>query len=67
MKYKFIGRPDKTFPELITGQIYTLKIITREHIFRVDTYPIITIPIQCPYSSWETFYKNWKPIGGKND
>ena len=61
MKYKFLGKPDDKFPELITGKIYYLKVRT-DYRGR----PKIVDPFYCPYSKWETFYQNWKPITMKS-
>lgn len=71
MKYKFIGQPDNTFPDLVTGKIYDLmideyyeglKLPILGWKFGYKEYPVIISPIWCPYSSWETFYQNWKPV-----
>ena len=61
MKYKFLGKSDKNFPNLKTGNVYDLEVITRSRFLK-GIYPIIMMPFCCPYSSWETFYKNWKPV-----
>lgn len=72
MKYKFLGQPDKIFPDLIHGKIYDLKIeeISKGFLGWLvgNTRPMIIEPIRCPYSSWETFYRNWELVkegGGK--
>lgn len=66
MKYKFIGKPDEIFPFLKTGKVYDLVIKEQSKgLFGalVGNYcPVIISPIQCPYSSWETFYQNWEKI-----
>jgi len=66
MKYRFTGKPDRVFPQLKTGKVYDLTISEESKgIFGWlvgNTYPIIWKPIECPYSSWETFYQNWKLI-----
>jgi hypothetical protein len=69
MKYKFLGKPDWRFPHLITGKVYDLEIIEQSKGFLGwlvgNYYPVIVKPIKCPYSSWTTFYQNWKPLGIK--
>lgn len=66
MKYKFLGKPDSKFPNLKTGKVYELVVTERQ--WGIDDvlfgryHPQIIIPFMCPYSSWETFYKNWRPI-----
>jgi hypothetical protein len=66
MKYKFTGKPDRVFPQLKTGNVYDLELAEKNFVGMSKgwkVYPItITSPILCPYSSWETFYKNWKPV-----
>jgi len=57
MFYKFIGKPDKVFPFLETGEIYSLEV--RTTFFTKEI--VIDKPFFCPYSSWETFYQNWEP------
>lgn len=67
-KYKFVGRPDWVFPNLKTGYVYDLEIVTNKYsllkggikrwFFR-EEYPVIVKPIVCPYSSWDTFRLNW--------
>jgi len=59
MKYKFLGKPDKKFPELVTGKVYELVVETFDGLL---ARPRIFIPFSCPYSSWETFYQNWQPL-----
>jgi hypothetical protein len=56
MKYKFIftGKPDKKFPFLKIGKVYDLEV--KEY----GDVPVIIDPFICPYSSWKTFFKNWK-------
>ncbi len=58
MKYRFLGEPDKRFPNLETGKVYNLKVVTH---FWSDK-PRIIIPFYCPYKNWLTFYQNWRPI-----
>lgn len=60
MKYKFLGKPDSRFPNLVTGKVYDLKIETRGIL--LWTKPLIVSPIRCPYSSWEAFYRNWDQL-----
>ena len=62
MKYKFIGKPDRTFPHLVTGQVYDL--VVREHVPLLGGYTTVRVlsPIQCPYDSWDSFYENWEPF-----
>lgn len=66
MKYIFTGKPDKIFPHLKTGKTYNLEI--EEHHFgfldwlRDRKHPVIISPIHCPYTSWDTFNKNWKKV-----
>jgi hypothetical protein len=60
MKYKFIGKPDKIFPDLVTGKMYDLTIDIIE-----NGSPVIISPIYCPYESWESFRKNWELTGSK--
>ncbi len=59
MKYRFLGKPDKNFPSLVTDEIYELEVTV---IGSQPIRPLIISPFTCPYSSWETFYENWKPI-----
>jgi len=63
MKYKFLGKPDNRFPKLKTGEIYELDVRTRNSFF--NSFIFIASPFMCPYYSWESFYENWKPMGGK--
>lgn len=58
MKYIFLGKPDRRFPHLVTGQIYDLEIVVRSG--RI----MIVKPITCPYRSWATFKQNWQPFHG---
>lgn len=66
MKYKFIGDPDWIFPHLKRGKIYDLKI--KEESMGLlgwlvgNVRPVIVEPIYCPYSSWDTFYQNWRKV-----
>lgn len=70
MKYVFVGKPDHKFPELKTGKIYDLSIIEESaglFGFLVGNMrPVITEPIQCPYSSWRAFDNNWE-LAAKNN
>lgn len=63
MKYKFLGKSDFNFPNLKTGKVYNLQIISYDWLGKLVTGFEVEIksPFWCPYSSWETFYKNWKP------
>jgi len=61
--YMFIGKPDKKFPKLKTGETYSLNVkfygLSRLlHGVAVQ----ITTPISCPYSSQSAFYKNWRTL-----
>lgn len=62
-RYVFIGKPDKMFPKLKTGNKYTLQVkfygLSR---FIHGVAVQVTKPITCPYSSQSAFYKNWKPV-----
>lgn len=66
MKYKFLGKPDRIFPNLKHNKIYDLEI--REYSKGLfgslvgNTYPVIINPIRCPYRSWDTFFENWERI-----
>ena len=67
MKYRFLGKPDRIFPYLVTGKVYDLDIrIDNEGffgwLFWGNEKPYIVKPIHCPYSSWKTFYQNWQKI-----
>jgi len=64
MKYKFLGKPDRIFPDLVTGKVYNLKLQHIDWFMRWLSGVTVQIisPIKCPYSSWETFYQNWKLI-----
>lgn len=53
-KYRFIGKPDVFFPNLVTGQTYDLKVVFH------NGKPLIVSPITCPYSSKQAFDANWK-------
>jgi hypothetical protein len=59
VKYKFLGKADNKFPNLITGKVYELYVMVRVGL---PLRPLILFPFKCPYSSWETFYKNWQPV-----
>lgn len=64
MKYKFIGKPDRIFPHLVTGKVYDLEIKEEPANGFIgwiigNTKPTIISPIVCPYRSWVTFYYNW--------
>lgn len=61
MRYKFLGKPDDRFPFLKHGEIYKLVVKASLYINGI-LQPCIVYPFQCPYSSWEAFYKNWKPV-----
>lgn len=66
MRYKFIGKPDKIFPHLVTGRVYDLDIEVHSAgpfgwLFG-KTRPVITSPIRCPYDSWRTFFYNWEEL-----
>jgi hypothetical protein len=67
MRCKFLGKPDKMFPQLVTGKIYNLVIEEKAdgilNWIMDNKRPIIVLPFRCPYSSWTTFYKNWKYLG----
>lgn len=66
MKYKFLGKPDSKLPNLVTGKTYELVVTERTwglmDMLTGTYHPQIVLPFSCPYTSWETFYKNWKPI-----
>lgn len=73
MLYKFLGKPDRTFPHLKTGEVYDLEIEEERVGFFESvggwlmgiTKPIIVSGISwfnCPYSSWRMFYKNWQQV-----
>jgi hypothetical protein len=70
MKYKFLGKPDNRVSFYKTGKVYDLEIEeVKIGLFESAsmwmmgiTRPLIINPIRCPYSSWETFYENWKLI-----
>ena len=66
MKYKFLGKPDFRLPNIMTGKVYELEVVERQWGLKdmiTGTYhPQIISPFGCPYTSWETFYQNWKPI-----
>ena len=71
MKYKFIGKPDRIFPNLETGKVYDLEIREIPTGFigwvfgAADKIQIIS-PIICPYSSWRTFRQNWEPLNNQS-
>lgn len=54
--YKFIGKPDRVFPDLISGKVYDLVVVVYKE------KPLIVSPFTCPYSSWMTFYANWEDM-----
>lgn len=66
MRYKFLGKPDWLFPYLKRGDVYDLTVVTREYggflWWGWKTGVEIKSPFYCPYSSWETFYKNWRKV-----
>lgn len=57
MRYTFLGKPDKTFPDLITGQVYDLEIVVRNAGWNQAVF--IVKPFFCPYLSWALFHQNW--------
>ena len=64
MTYKFLGKPDSKYPWLVTGRIYDLTVQEKSNGILGwmvgNTRPYVKNPLYCPYSSWETFYKNWE-------
>ena len=58
MKYRFLGYPDEVFPTLENGKIYDLVVVTAFW----SRKPRIVKPFYCPYGSWLSFYKNWRPM-----
>ena len=73
MKYKFLGKPDKIFPQLKTGKFYELEVEEVRVRFLENpkgwlfgmTKPYVVSGLgllRCPYSSWETFYQNWELV-----
>lgn len=59
----FSGKPDRMFPFLKTGNVYT--VTYREYGLSKYVHGIgvqVLQPIACPYSNIGSFYKNWKPI-----
>lgn len=56
MKYRFIGKPDRIFPYLVTGKVYDLTIESQNFT------PVIVRPFVCPYTSWNAFLQNWGPV-----
>lgn len=67
MRKLFVGKPDKNFPGLKTGNIYNIEVKeTREFSFLGIKFGrkfiLVTGDITCPYNSWKAFYKNWKPV-----
>ena len=57
MRYRFTGRPDGRFPDLVTGDAYEVRVITDIH-----GRPMIATPFYCLYGSWDAFYRHWQPI-----
>lgn len=63
MKYKFIGKPDKIFPFLKTGNIYDCEIKKYGLSTLIHGVKIQMIkPICCPYSSINSFRSNWEKV-----
>ena len=72
MKYKFLGKPNRIFPHLKTGKVYDLNIYKEKVGFfespirwmLKETKPTILNLgfLNCPYSSWEIFYQNWRKV-----
>jgi hypothetical protein len=66
MMYKFLGKPDRIFPDLVTGKVYDLTVIEKSKgplgCVAGNTHPQIVSPIRCPYRSWDTFYANWERV-----
>lgn len=62
--FKFLGKPDRIFPQLETGKVYALEVVEKYHNFFdwifFKTYPVIISPIHCPYESWDAFFQNWR-------
>ena len=58
MKYIFLGRPDKIFPDLVTGDKYVLTVMSKKD----DAGVYITEPFTCPYIDWADFFDNWLPV-----
>jgi len=66
-KYKFLGNSDKCFPDLKKGKIYELDVCeVSEFTFLWFNFGkkfiLATGDINCPYSNWKSFFKNWKLI-----
>lgn len=65
MKYKFLGQPDKIFPNMVHGRIYDLMVKENSIIVKmIKGYEILiwNEEIYCPYSTRQIFNKNWKRI-----
>lgn len=67
MTYRFLGQPDRLFPKLKRGCLYKLGIeeVSKGGFINWilgNTRPVIVTPFRCPYSSWESFYRNWKLV-----
>jgi len=66
MTYKFLGKPDYLFPDLVHGKVYDLTVQTRLYggfLFWGWKLGVeITDPFYCTYSSWETFFQNWRKV-----
>ena len=61
IKYRFLGQPDWRFPKLKHGKVYRL-VIVKQPTWVFSSKPHIVYPFMCPYSSWKTFYQNWREI-----
>lgn len=63
-----MGKPDKIYPQLITGEVYTLDVYRCGHAPAKGEIYAYSIAFRtdgliglCPYESWQAFYKNWLP------
>lgn len=54
--FRFIGKEDKLGYK--TGKIYMLELQGRGAFGGI----MITAPIHCPYTSYETFFENWERV-----
>lgn len=56
-QYKFLGQPDQRFPNLVNGEVYTLRVVDRK-----DGSVQLIFPDGrgCLYASQETFQTNWQ-------
>lgn len=68
MLYKFMGKPDHIFPQLITGEVYNLDVYRCGHAPNAGKIMAFGTCFKkegigsCPYNTWQAFFRNWLPF-----